>query len=146
MGLSALVVVALVLVVHFPAGLVAAAPLALLIKTEMRRLGHNCDERWLEGLASKLDVAARGVFIMINDFATMSRIVKRLEDEIEHRRLVADVCVRKGKKEALKEVVREFQMHESCFVEQLEELEKQICLCFLDIDRSKRLLLREMVK
>ncbi|KAG6422696.1 hypothetical protein SASPL_113074 [Salvia splendens] len=46
----------------------------------------------------------------------------------------------KGRKETLREVVREFQVHESCFVEQLEELERQICLCFLDIDRSKRLL------
>ncbi|KAL1561112.1 UPF0496 protein-like protein [Salvia divinorum] len=142
MGLGALVAVALA---HCTAGLAVAPALALLalIAKRVRRLERRCDERRLEGLA---DVAARGVFIMINDFATMRMIVKRLEDEIEHRRFVADVCVRKGKKETLREVVREFQVHESCFVEQLEELERQICLCFLDIDRSKRLLVREMVK
>ncbi|KAG6422701.1 hypothetical protein SASPL_113079 [Salvia splendens] len=145
MGFGALVAVALA---HCTAGLAVAPALAVLalVAKKMRRLERSCDEKRLEGLAAKLDVAARGVFIMINDFATMRMIVKRLEDEIEHRRFVADVCVRKGRKETLREVVREFQVHESCFVEQLEELERQICLCFLDIDRSKRLLVREMVK
>ncbi|XP_047974978.1 UPF0496 protein At1g20180-like [Salvia hispanica] len=145
MGFGALVAVALA---HCTAGLAVAPALAVLalVAKNMRRLERRCDEKRLEGLAAKLDVAARGVFIMINDFATMRMIVKRLEDEIEHRRFVADVCVRKGRKETLREVVREFQVHESCFVEQLEELERQICLCFLDIDRSKRLLVREMVK
>ncbi|KAL0391871.1 UNVERIFIED_CONTAM: hypothetical protein Sradi_2409900 [Sesamum radiatum] len=84
---------------------------------------------------------------MMNDFDTMSRLVRRLHDEMEHRKFVAEICVRKGKNEMLKEVIeREFQMHERCFLEQLEELEKQICLCFLDINRSRRLLVREMVK
>lgn len=145
MGFGALVAVALA---HCTAGLAVAPALAVLalMAKKMRRLERSCDEKRLEGLAAKVDVAARGVFIMINDLATMRMIVKRLEDEIEHRRFVADVCVRKGKKETLREVVREFQVHESCFVEQLEELERQICLSFLDIDRSKRLLVREMVK
>ncbi|KAH6780221.1 hypothetical protein C2S52_011458, partial [Perilla frutescens var. hirtella] len=142
MGFGALVIVALVLAMHCTAGLVAApglVMLALMVK-KMKRAERQCNDKWLEEQAAKLDVAARGVFIMINDLATMSQIVKKLEDEIEHRRFVADVCVRKGKSETVKEVVREFQMHESLFMEELEELEKQIYLCFLDINRSRMLL------
>ncbi|KAI3460426.1 hypothetical protein Pfo_017089 [Paulownia fortunei] len=143
MGCGALAIALLVLAMHCMVGLVAAPGLVIW------SLGHfmkrKCNETWLEGLVAKLDIAARGVYIMINDFATMSRIVKRLHNEMEHRKFVAEICVRKGKNEMLKEVVKEFQMYESCFLEQLEELEKQIYLCFLDIYRSRRLLVREMV-
>ncbi|XP_057775113.1 UPF0496 protein At1g20180-like [Salvia miltiorrhiza] len=146
MGFGALVAAVFAFSMHCTAGLAAAPALAVLVLAA-RKMWRNCgDEKRLEGMADKLDAAARGVFIMVNDFATVSMIVRRLEDEIEHRRFVADVCVRKlGKKETLKEVVREFQMQESWFVEQLEELERQICLCFLNMNRSKRLLVREMV-
>lgn len=147
MGFGALVVVALVLAMHCTVGLVAAPGLVMLslMVKKMRRVERSCNERWLERVAAELDAAARGVFTTINDLATMSRIVERLEDEIEHRRYVADVCVRKGKNETLKEVVRKFEMQECCFVEELEELEKQIYLCFLDINRSRKLLVGEMV-
>lgn len=147
MGFGALVVVALVLAMHCTVGLVAApglVVLSLMVK-KMRRVERSCNDKWLERAAAELDAAARGVFTTINDLATMSRIVKRLEDEIEHRRYVADVCVRKGKNETLKEVVRKFEMQECCFVEELEELEKQIYLCFLDINRSRKLLVGKMV-
>ncbi|KAK4429419.1 hypothetical protein Salat_1242300 [Sesamum alatum] len=139
----------LVLAIHSIVGLLAAPGLILglfLIKILRKREEHEPSRTWLDGVGAQLDVAARGVYILVNDFDTMSRLVQRLHDEMEHRKFVADICVRKGKNEMLKEVVKELEMHEGWFMEQLEELEKQIYLCFLDINRSRRLVVEQMVK
>ncbi|PPD71638.1 hypothetical protein GOBAR_DD31468 [Gossypium barbadense] len=58
----------------------------------------------LERLCAQLDISAKGVYILINDFDTISRLVWRLHDEIEHRKAIADMCIRNGKIEVLKEV------------------------------------------
>ncbi|KAI5392723.1 hypothetical protein KIW84_060044, partial [Lathyrus oleraceus] len=87
-----------------------------------------------------LNAAAKGVFIMINDLDTMSRMVKRLNDEVEHKKMVADVCVKnvRSKCEIVKQVMNEFSDQESRFLEQLEELEKHVYLCFLMVNKSRR--------
>lgn len=106
-----------------------------------RSSDSNSDER----LCEQLDVAAKGVYIVINDLDTMSRMVKRLHDEVEHRKTVAGVCVRNnGKWEILKRVVCEFRDRESSFLEQLGELEEHVYLCFLTINRSRRLVMQEI--
>lgn len=147
-GCGALAVSLSLLAVHGMVGLVAVPVLVVsclalfVMKKFMKR--EKGDKRREEGVV--MDAAARGVYILINDFDTMSRLVERLNDEMEHRKFAAGVCVRRGKNEALKEVVREFQMNELGFMEQLEELEKQIYLCFLDINRSRRLLIQQLHK
>ncbi|KAK4387434.1 hypothetical protein Sango_2350000 [Sesamum angolense] len=154
MACGALIIALLVLAMHIATAGLAAAPglviictLGLFMMKKTRRDERDWNVARLDEVVEQLDMAARGVYIMMNDFDMMSRLVRRLHDEMEHRKFVAEICVRKGKNEMLKEVIeREFQMHERCFLEQLEELEKQICLCFLDINRSRRLLVREMVK
>lgn len=98
-----------------------------------------------EIIAAQLDVAAKGVYILINDFNTMSRLVMRLDDEIEHSKAMAHMCVRNGNIEFLKEVVREFRIEESCFNERLKELEEHIYLCFLTINRSEGLVMHELM-
>uniref|UniRef100_A0A175YNX8 Uncharacterized protein n=1 Tax=Daucus carota subsp. sativus TaxID=79200 RepID=A0A175YNX8_DAUCS len=75
----------------------------------------------------------------------MSRLVMRLYDEIEHSKAMADMCVRNKKTGVLKEVVREFWIGETCLNEQLKELEEHINLCFLTINRSRRLVLQEVM-
>ncbi|KAL2468216.1 hypothetical protein Fot_51741 [Forsythia ovata] len=148
---GALVIPLLLLAIHsMVAGMVAApglfvlGSLSLFLK-KLRVAKKKLEKTEYERLGIQLDIAARGVYILINDFDTMSRLVQRLHDELEHKKFVADICVRKGKNEILKEVLREFQISGSCFLEQLEELEKQIYLCFLDINRSRRLLLEEII-
>ncbi|KAK4434647.1 hypothetical protein Salat_0627500 [Sesamum alatum] len=151
---GALAIALLVLAIHIATmglvvapGLMIICTLGLIMMKKTRRDERAWNVTWLDEVVEQLDMAARGVYITMNDFDTMSRLVRRLHDEMEHRKFVADICVRKGKNEMLKEVIeREFQVHEGCFLEQLEELEKQIYLCFLDINRSRRLLVREMVK
>ncbi|KAL1542878.1 UPF0496 protein-like protein [Salvia divinorum] len=142
-GCGALALALLLLVAHGAAGVVAAP---VLVATSLVLFGRRGREeakgKQQGGVEAQLDAAAKGVYILINDFDMMSRLVQRLRDEMEHRKFAAGVCVRKGKKEALKEVVRD----ELGFLEQLEELEKQIYLCFLDINRSRKLLIQELDK
>ncbi|XP_058722292.1 UPF0496 protein At1g20180-like [Vicia villosa] len=94
-----------------------------------------------------LNAAAKGVFIMINDLDTMSRMVKRVNDEVEHKKMVADVCVKNvgSKCEILKQVMNEFSDYESRFLEQLEELEEHVYLCFLTVNKSRRLVMQQII-
>lgn len=98
-----------------------------------------------ERIVAQLDVAAKGIYILINDFNTMSRLVMRLYDEIEHSKAMADMCVRNGKIDVMKEVVREFRIGETCLNDQLKELEEHINLCFLTINRSRRSVVQELM-
>jgi hypothetical protein len=45
----------------------------------------------------------------------------------------------------LKEVVKEFHIHDSSYLEQLEELERHIYLCFHTINRSRRLVMDKIM-
>ncbi|KAL2346221.1 hypothetical protein Fmac_000221 [Flemingia macrophylla] len=90
-------------------------------------------------LCEQLDVAAKGVYVLINELDTMSRMVKRLDDDVEHWREVGDICVKNYKCEILKRVVKEFEDNEPTFLGMLEELEEHIYLCFLTVNRSRRL-------
>lgn len=156
---SAILIALLVLSFHSIVGLVAAPGLVglfikglILFKRSGKerlcrtRTSSSDDER----LCEQLDVAAKGVFILINDLDTMSRMVKRLHDEVEHRKMVAGVCVRNingnGKCEILKQVMGEFRERESCFLDHLEELEGHIYLCFLTVNRSRRLVMQEITE
>lgn len=146
---SAVLVAMLVFLLHSMVGIVAAPGLIasslVLLKRKIKVVKGGSKTRLLERFAAQLDVAAKGVYILINDFDTISRMVKRLHDEVEHRKDVASMCLRNGKSEILKEVVKEFQIHESSFLEQIQELEEHIYLCFLTINRSRRLVLQEIM-
>ncbi|GKU90143.1 hypothetical protein SLEP1_g4183 [Rubroshorea leprosula] len=146
---SALVAALLVLAFHSMIGIIAAPGLIACFlgfpKKKTRSGAKRVESSLLERLDVQLDIAAKGTFIQINDFDTMSRLVWRLYDEIEHLKAIAKTCVRNGKIEVLKEVVREFGMHESSFLEQLEELEENIYLCFHTINRSRRLVIEKII-
>lgn len=147
---GAILIALLVLSFHSIVGLVAApsivGSLACLFIKRMKRVRENFSTSSSERLCDQLDVAAKGVYILINDLDTMSRMVKRLHYEVEHRKTIADVCVKNGKSEILKQVVREFHEHESSFLDQLEELEEHVYLCFLTINRSRRLVMQEITE
>ncbi|KAK6115163.1 hypothetical protein DH2020_007432 [Rehmannia glutinosa] len=146
-GAGAIAVALLVLALHSMVGMVATPGLiaCCLGLFKIKKSKRRIQEFKRTGLEeTQLDIAARGVYTLINDFDTMGQLVKGLHNEMESRRFVAEICVQKGKNEILKEVVKEFQMNESCFLEQLEELKKHVYLCFLNINRSRRLLVQEI--
>lgn len=149
---TALLVALLVFAFHSIIGL-AAAPYVVggsfgLMKKK-RSKWENGKYNSCEKLYEQVDVAAKGVYIVINDLDTMSRMVKRLEDEVEHWREVADICVKNyghgnGRCVILKMVLREFHDCQTNFMDQLEELEEHIFLCFLTINRSRRQLMQKI--
>ncbi|KAL4650258.1 hypothetical protein ACB092_01G074600 [Castanea dentata] len=146
---SAILILLLLFAFHSIVGIVAAPALLAcslgLCAKKMKGAWGGLKAKLLGKLGEQIDLAAKGVYILVNDFDTMSRMVKRLHDEVEHRKAVADICVKNGKFEILKEVVRDFHVHESSFLEQLEELEDHIYLCFLTINRSRRLVIQEIM-
>ncbi|XP_050267739.1 UPF0496 protein At1g20180 [Quercus robur] len=149
MSHSAILILLLLFALHSIVGIVAAPALLAcslgLCTKKMKGAWGGLKAKVLGKLGDQIDVAAKGVYILVNDFDTMSRMVKRLHDEVEHRKAVADICVKSGKFEILKEVVRDLHVHESSFQEQLEELEEHIYLCFLTINRSRRLVIQEIM-
>ncbi|KAH7849023.1 hypothetical protein Vadar_011854 [Vaccinium darrowii] len=145
---SALLIALLVISIHSIVGIVVAPSLACslgLAKKRIELITKRLKTSLPEKFSTQLEVAAKGVFILINDFDTMSRLVGRLQDEIEHNKAIADMCVRIGKSEVLMEVVREFKIHQTSFLEQLEELEEHIYLCFLGINRSRMLVMQQVM-
>ncbi|KAK4348975.1 hypothetical protein RND71_031730 [Anisodus tanguticus] len=148
-GYTGIMIALLVLVLHSMVCIVAAPGLMAcsytLFKKRLKVDKRTISSSSLEILIAQLDVAAKGVYILINDFDTMSRLVRRLYDEIEHNRSVAEMCARKKNTEMLKEAIRDYSINKDCFMEQLKELEEHVCLCFLTINRSRRMVLQEMV-
>ncbi|KAL9395134.1 hypothetical protein Peur_014419 [Populus x canadensis] len=147
---TALLIALLVIAIHGIVGIVAAPGImgcSLYVFRKQIKLVHRGLETSLleKRLGAQLDLAAKGTYILIKDFDTMSRLVRRLFDEVERRKALADMCVRNKKPELLKEVVKEFHTHDLCYLEQLEELEQHIYLCFHTINRSRRLVMDEIM-
>lgn len=148
--IGALFITSIVVVVYTSIG-IAAMPVILCSSSgflHKRRItpekGYR--ERPLVRLAAQLDAAARGTYIVDQDFDTMSRLVTRLHDEIEHMKAVIGLCLRSQKEGLLQEALKELKSEEACFLEQLEELEAHIYLCFLTINRARKLVLQELQK
>ncbi|XP_031495442.1 UPF0496 protein At1g20180-like isoform X2 [Nymphaea colorata] len=144
---TAFAVVGVFLAMHGCAG-VLAAPLALpgfctKMVMKLKRL-RAFRTNSLNILSAQLDAAARGAYILIRDFDTMSRLVTRLHDEIEHNRAVITICLRNRERHMLQEILRELRLSGGGFVEQLNELEEHVYLCFLTINKARRLVIEEI--
>ncbi|XXG86263.1 hypothetical protein AAC387_Pa11g1190 [Persea americana] len=144
---ATLAIVALVLTTHAFIGLLVM-PVAMCSSTPFVKwrfeLLHQLGGKPLTRLGAQLDAAAKGAFILNRDFDTMSRLVMRLRDEIEHSKVVMSICLRNGKIHLIEEAVKELRSSEASFLEQLEELEEHVYLCFLTINKARRLVIQEM--
>jgi len=72
---------------------------------------------------------------------------RTLHDEVKHGRSRAEIVVRNYTKkgEIVREVVKEFDVHNACFLGRLKELEEHIYLCLLTMNKSIRLVLEEIL-
>ena len=94
-----------------------------------------------------MDAAARGAYIVGRDLDTVSRMVRRAHDELEHGRDVARIAVRgRGERPLMQEVAREEAECEEDLRAQLQELEEHVCLCLITINRSRRMVAHEMTQ
>ncbi|KAL5200682.1 hypothetical protein ABZP36_021885 [Zizania latifolia] len=111
------------------------------------RASERVSERHYARAGVTLDAAARGAYIVGRDLDTVSRMVRRAHDELEHGRDVARIAMRgHGERPLLQEVAREEDECEEDLKAQLAELEEHVYLCLITINRTRRLVAHEMTR
>ncbi|XP_068645347.1 UPF0496 protein At1g20180 [Aristolochia californica] len=144
---GALNIALIVVAAHTIVGL-ASIPIIVCQSTAFLKRGPPSENKLMEGLlvrmGAQLDAAAKGAYILNRDLETMSRLVRRLDDEIEHSKAMIKICLRSPKGYLVREVMKEFESSECTFLDQLKELEEHIYLCFLTINRARRLVVQEL--
>lgn len=131
---GALAIVALILTAHISIGLLAMAMVmrsTTLLARQKFKLLNRVKGKSLAQLGDQLDAAVKGAYILNRDFDTMSQLMTRLHDEIEHSKAVIRIFLRNENANLLEQVVKELRSSEAGFLQQLEELEVHVYLCFL---------------
>ncbi|KAL8235931.1 hypothetical protein R6Q59_017012 [Mikania micrantha] len=97
-------------------------------------------------LYAQLDVAAKGMYILNRDLDTISRLVARLSDELEHMQGSTKFWLKRGHKrvQSVEEFGRQLKKNDESFREQLDELEEHLYLCFMTINRARNLVIKEI--
>ncbi|KAL0557542.1 hypothetical protein IC582_006086 [Cucumis melo] len=143
---AAVLVALLLLALHSLVGIVAAPGLLIacfvgLLKKKVKR-----DYKLpftLETSLQQMEIAARGTYITMNDLDTLSRMAARLDVEVEHLRAVGEMWMRSSRSGC--EILKEFVVEDEAIVEQMKELQQHIYLCFHTINRSRRLVMNEIM-
>ncbi|CAN4085878.1 unnamed protein product [Withania somnifera] len=103
--------------------------------------------RKLASWSAQLDIAAKGTYILIRDLDTISRLIGRLNDELEDLQAIVRFWLERGGDplQASGEVARQLKKNYANFVEQLDELEEHLYLCFMTINRARNLVITEIM-
>nr|XP_004234461.2 UPF0496 protein At3g49070-like [Solanum lycopersicum] len=133
--------------------IVATHALALLVAapTVMMASFQLMSTKKLASWSAQLDVAAKGTYILIRDLDTISRLVGRLNDELEDLQAIVRFWLERGgdplqlELQASGEVARQLKKNYANFVEQLDELEEHLYLCFMTINRARNLVIAEIM-
>ncbi|XP_027332716.1 UPF0496 protein At3g49070-like [Abrus precatorius] len=107
----------------------------------------NLASKWrLVKVAAQLDAAAKGTYILNKDLETISRLVARLNDELEHMRATVRFWLerKEDKIQADGEVARLLKKNQCTFSDQLDELEEHLYLCLMTINRARDLVLNQI--
>ncbi|KAJ8554407.1 hypothetical protein K7X08_025085 [Anisodus acutangulus] len=105
----------------------------------------------LASWSAQLDIAAKGTYILIRDLDTISRLVGRLNDKLEDLLAIVRFWLERGgdpvqlQLQASGEVARQLKKNYANFVEQLDELEEHLYLCFMTINRARNLVITEIM-
>ncbi|CAL9774090.1 unnamed protein product [Musa acuminata subsp. burmannicoides] len=147
---SVALVVAVVIAVHTLIGfgvVAAAAPVVMATRPRagMRR-ARTERARDLGRLGAQVDAAAKGAYIVGRDLDTVSRMVRRVQDEVEHEQEVARMALRARERQLVREVARVMEGGAAGMEAQMEELEEHVCLCLITINRSRRMVAQEMME
>ncbi|XP_020255911.1 putative UPF0496 protein 2, partial [Asparagus officinalis] len=135
-------VAAMVVIASHGAAAVAVAPVATAGISLKGRTG-----KWFRGwkrIGAKVDVAAKGAYIVGRDLDTLSQMAMTAHDDIENGRGMARMVVEKREWEVVKEMERRGEMGLG-LEEHLQELEEHVYLCLTSINRSWRLVAQELV-
>ncbi|GAB2231637.1 hypothetical protein Droror1_Dr00010647 [Drosera rotundifolia] len=114
-------------------------------KRSRSMVGRRLRGSRLDRLYVQLDLAKKGVYVLLNDFGTSRMLLTSIDNEVEHRKVLADLCAMSGKNHiVLREVLRELSKHEE-FLEQLDELEAHVYVCFNAMNRARKILIGEIM-
>ncbi|KAI3800654.1 hypothetical protein L1987_28748 [Smallanthus sonchifolius] len=138
--LVALTVSLTVIVVTHALAALVAAPGIIVATMELGSSGK------LAKLYAQLDVAAKGTYILNRDLDTVTRLVARLSDELEHMQASTKFWLKRGHKrvQSVEEFGRQLKKNDMSFREQLDELEEHLYLCFMTINRARNLVIKEI--
>ncbi|KAE9611355.1 hypothetical protein Lalb_Chr06g0161631 [Lupinus albus] len=142
-------VTTVVIVAHTFTALIIMGPAFLIfpfkhLKRKLRRRYKMFQSASLSKVYDQLDIAAKGTYILNRDFETMSRLVARLHDEIEHNRSIVQVCLDRNEDKFSLQIVKELKKNDIGFRKQVEELEEHVYLCLVTINRARALVIKEM--
>ncbi|XP_023002423.1 UPF0496 protein At1g20180 isoform X2 [Cucurbita maxima] len=135
---AAVLITLLVLALHSLVGIVAMPGLIVCFVGSLKK-----KRRDHKGILRQMEIAARATYITMNDLDTLSRMAVRLDGEVEHLRAVGGMWMRSGR---MREILKEFVEEDDAIVEQMKELQQHIYLCFVTINRSRRLVMNEIVE
>ncbi|KAL9240475.1 hypothetical protein vseg_014689 [Gypsophila vaccaria] len=102
----------------------------------------------LAKVSAQLDAAAKGTYILNRDLDTISRLIARLHDELEHTRAGVEFWIGRSQgkfQDQASQVARQLRRNDSSFIDQLDELEEHIYLCFMTINRARKLVVKEIL-
>ncbi|XP_071740865.1 UPF0496 protein At3g49070 [Rutidosis leptorrhynchoides] len=97
-------------------------------------------------LVAQLDVAAKGTYILNRDLDTVTRLVARLNGELEHMQTMTKFWLKRGHNRirSVEEFGQQLKKNDLSFCEQLDELEEHLYLCFMTINRARNLVVKEI--
>ncbi|KAL1531402.1 UPF0496 protein [Salvia divinorum] len=118
--------------------MLVAAPSVMVELVSMEEL-----TRW----SAQMDTAAKGTYILIRDLDTIGRLVARLNNELERVDGLVQLWAQRRDDglQGSEEVACQLRKNNQSFMEQLDELEEHLYLCFMTINRARNLVLKEIL-
>ncbi|XP_021726694.1 UPF0496 protein At3g49070-like [Chenopodium quinoa] len=134
--------ITIIVITHFVAMSMAVPGLIIAFR-------GSTSTKQLAKTSAQLDAAAKGTYILNRDLDTISRLVARLDDELEHIRAMVEFWMDRVDDhlhaQAGEEVARQLKRNDAKFMDQLDELEEHLYLCFMTINRARNLVVKEIL-